>query len=118
MYDLRIRKTLPPKMKYNGAQRIAYTAVIIMGALMVLTGFAIYKPVQLNWLCALLGGYAWARAEHFILTILFCLFFLVHVVQAIRSGWNNFRSMITGFEVFPVEEDNKPVHIEKTNLPS
>ena len=108
LHDLRIRKGLPPQKKYNAAQRIAYTAVIIMGFLMLLTGLAIYKPAQLYWLCAILGGYEWARAEHFIITILFCLFFLVHVIQVILAGWNNFRAMITGFEVEKIT-DKPPV---------
>lgn len=101
LYDLKLRKDLPTQKKYNAAQRIAYTAVIVMGFLMLLTGLAIYKPVQLNWLCTLLGGYSWARAEHFILTILFVLFFIIHILQVIRAGWKNFRAMITGFNVLP-----------------
>ena len=99
LHDLHIKKGLPPQKKYNAAQRIAYTGVIFMGLGSLLTGLAIYKPVQLFWLCAVLGGYEWARAEHFILTILFCLFFLVHIVQVILAGWNNFRGMVAGFEV-------------------
>ena len=99
LHDLHIKRGLPPQKKYNAAQRIAYTGVIIMGFLMILTGLAIYKPVQLNWLCALLGGYEWARAEHFIITILFVLFFVVHLLQVIIAGWNIFRGMVTGFEV-------------------
>jgi len=99
LHDLRIKKGLPPQKKYNAAQRIAYTGVIIMGFGSLLTGLAIYKPVQLYWLCAAFGGYEWARAEHFILTILFTLFFLVHIVQVILAGWNNFRGMVAGFEV-------------------
>jgi len=78
--------------------------VIFMGFGMLLTGLAIYKPVQLYWLCAMLGGYEWARAEHFIITILFVLFFLVHLIQVILAGWNNFRGMVAGFEVEPVVE--------------
>jgi thiosulfate reductase cytochrome b subunit len=101
LHDLHIKRGLPSQKKYNAAQRIAYTAVLIMGIGMFLTGFAIYKPAQLNWLCSLLGGYEMARAEHFIITILFCLFFLVHIIQVVLAGWNNFRSMITGFEVEP-----------------
>lgn len=99
LHDLHIRKGLPPQKKYNAAQRIAYTGVIIMGLGSLLTGLAIYKPVQLYWLCNMLGGYEWARAEHFILTILFVLFFVVHIVQVILAGWNNFRGMVAGFEV-------------------
>ena len=99
LHDLHIKRGLPPQKKYNAAQRIAYTGVIFLGIGALLTGFAIYKPVQLYWLCALLGGYEWARAEHFIITILFTLFFLVHIIQVLLAGWNNFRGMVTGFEV-------------------
>jgi thiosulfate reductase cytochrome b subunit len=99
LHDLHLWKTAPPQKKYNAAQRIAYSGVIIMGIGSVLTGLSIYKPIQFHTLCALLGGYEWARAEHFILTILFVLFFVVHVVQVILAGWNNFRSMVTGLDV-------------------
>jgi thiosulfate reductase cytochrome b subunit len=99
--DLGIRKIHPPQAKYNSAQQIAYTLVIIMGVGSLLTGIAIYKPVQFNWLCALMGGYESARIIHFILTIAYCLFFVVHILQVIRAGWRNFASMITGFEVIP-----------------
>lgn len=108
LHDLRIRKGLPPQKKYNAAQRIAYTGVIIMGIGSLLTGLAIYKPVQLYWLCAMLGGYEWARAEHFILTILFCLFFLVHIIQVALAGWNNFAAMIRGFEIKKTETVTEP----------
>ncbi len=99
LHDFHLRKGLPPQKKYNAAQRIAYTGVIFLGFAVILTGLAIYKPVQLNWLCYILGGYEWARIEHFTITILFTLFFLVHVIQVIIAGWNNFRAMLTGFEV-------------------
>ena len=99
LHDLHIRRTIPPQNKYNAAQRIAYTAIIAMGLGSVLTGAAIYKPVQLNWLCSLLGGYHAARIEHFLLTIGYVLFFLIHIIQVVIAGWNNFRSVITGFEI-------------------
>ncbi|MEJ7660551.1 MAG: cytochrome b/b6 domain-containing protein [Hymenobacter sp.] len=99
LHDLGLRKTTPPVRKYNGAQRIAYTAVILMGLGSLLTGLAIYKPTQFAWLTSLLGGYGAARVEHFVLTIGFVLFFVVHVAQVMRAGWNNFRSMVAGFEI-------------------
>ena len=34
----------------------------------------------------------------------YVLFFVIHVVQVIRAGWNNFRAMVTGFELAPVKE--------------
>ena len=96
-----LRKTPLPPGKFNGAQRLAYTGVIVMGAGSLLTGLAIYKPTQLAWLTNLLGGYAWARWEHFALTVGYVLFFVVHIAQVIRAGWNNFRAMITGYELVP-----------------
>lgn len=99
LHDLGIRKEPLPVRKFNGAQQLAYTAVILMGLGSVLTGLAIYKPVQLSWLTTLLGGYEWARFEHFALTIGYVLFFLVHIAQVVRAGWNNFRAMVAGFEV-------------------
>lgn len=106
LHDLHIRRGLPPQKKYNAAQRIAYTMVIVMGIGSFLTGIAIYKPVQLSWLCNIMGGYAFSRILHFTLTILFCLFFLVHIIQVIIAGWNNFAAMIRGFEVKPLEESS------------
>src|SRR5262249_12150007 len=95
LHDLKLRKEPPPPGKFNGAQRLAYTGVILMGAGSLVTGLAIYKPTQLGWLTNLLGGYQWARFEHFALTVGYVLFFIVHLVQVIRAGWNNFRAMIT-----------------------
>jgi thiosulfate reductase cytochrome b subunit len=75
-----------------------------MGAGSLVTGLAIYKTAQLAWLTGLLGGYAWARAWHFVLTIGYVLFFLIHIAQVIRAGWDNFRAMVTGYELVPVTE--------------
>jgi thiosulfate reductase cytochrome b subunit len=117
LHDLHIRKQALPVKKYNGAQQIAYTSIIVMGLGSVLTGLAIYKPVQFGWLCALCGGYATARLIHFILTIGYCLFFLIHIAQVVRTGWNNFRSIITGFEVVQKSSSQKesPAEIKITD---
>jgi thiosulfate reductase cytochrome b subunit len=110
LHDLHIIKKAPAQLKYNAAQRIAYSAIIVMGAGSLLTGLAIYKPVQLYWLCSLLGGYEAARVIHFALPIGYVLFFLIHVFQVIMAGWNNFRAMVTGFEVVkqPEEVNGEP----------
>lgn len=108
LHNLRISRTSPVRNKYNAAQRLAYTVIIFLGLGLILTGFAIYKPVQLNWLCSILGGYEWARAEHFILTVLFVLFFIIHVIQVMLAGWNNFQAMVTGYESSTIPgEDTK-----------
>jgi thiosulfate reductase cytochrome b subunit len=101
LVDLHLRKGLPPQKKYNGAQRIAYSAVILMGLGSLVTGLSIYKPTQVHWITSLLGGYEMARWEHFWLTMGFCAFFVVHVVQVVLAGWNNFRAMVSGYEIVP-----------------
>ena len=111
--DLHIRKTAPPQNKYNAAQRIAYTAIIVMGIGSVITGLAVYKPVQFYYLTWLCGGYHFARIIHFALTIGYVLFFLIHVVQVILAGWNNFRSAVAGFEV--VNKNPEPLTINKAD---
>ena len=106
LHDLGLRKGPLPRAKFNGAQRLAYTGVILMGAGSLVTGLAIYKPSQLAWLTNRLGGYEWARAEHFTLTVGYVLFFVIHIAQVIRAGWNNFRAMVTGYELVRVQEQD------------
>ena len=102
LYDLGLSKAHPPRRKFNGGQQLAYTGVVLMGVASLLSGLAIYKPTQLHLLTTLLGGYEMARWLHFWLTMGYVLFFLVHVAQVARAGWNNFRSMIIGYEVISV----------------
>ncbi|OKS85491.1 cytochrome b/b6 domain-containing protein [Mucilaginibacter polytrichastri] len=107
LHDLHIRKSAPEQLKYNAAQRIAYTGIIIMGIGSLITGLSIYKPAQFNWLVFLCGGYHTARLIHFTLTIGYCLFFVLHILQVIIAGWNNFRAIVTGFEI-KAEKPAKP----------
>lgn len=101
LHGLKLRKSPLPPGKFNAAQKLAYCGVVLMGAGSIVTGLAIYKPTQLSWLTWLLGGYQWARLEHFTLTVGYVAFFVVHISQVIRAGWNNFRSMVTGYELAP-----------------
>jgi thiosulfate reductase cytochrome b subunit len=99
LHELKLKKKAPTlRGKYNAAQRFAYTGVLFMGMGSILTGLSIYKPVQFGFLTGLLGGYKAARLEHFVLMIGFVLFFIIHIIQVLRAGWNNLRSMIAGYE--------------------
>lgn len=111
LHDLHIKKGIPPQDKYNAAQRIAYTSIIVMGFGSIITGLAIYKPAQFYYFTWLCGGYHFARILHFALTIGYVLFFVIHIVQVILAGWNNFRSVISGYEVV----DKKQQPVIKTN---
>lgn len=84
---------------YNPAQRVIYPCVFLMASGSVLTGLAIYKPVQLGSLVEVFGGYKMARKLHFYLMVSLIGFVIVHVTQVLRSGWNNLRSMIAGYEI-------------------
>lgn len=118
LHDLGIRKEPLPPHKFNGAQQIAYTSVIVMGLGSVLTGLAIYKPTQFGWLTTLLGGYEFARILHFALTIGYVLFFLVHIAQVVKAGWNNFRAMVAGFEIQEVDPRTHQVVAGPPSLPA
>jgi thiosulfate reductase cytochrome b subunit len=107
LHDLGIRKEPLPHRKFNGAQQIAYTSVILMGAGSLITGLAIYKPSQAHWITRSLGGYEVARWLHFWLTMGYCVFFLIHISQVAKAGWNNFRAMVSGYEILPA---NKPTY--------
>jgi thiosulfate reductase cytochrome b subunit len=97
LYYLRLRRDHPPQGKHNALQKGAYTFTIALGAISLLTGFAIYKPVQLWWLTALFGGYELARYWHFIAVWLFVAFTLVHVTLVFLVDPATIRSMITGW---------------------
>ncbi|GEJ57198.1 cytochrome b/b6 domain-containing protein [Anaeromyxobacter diazotrophicus] len=82
LHDLRLRRAAPPPVGlYNGMQRLSYTGVLAAAPLLVLSGLALYKPVQLPHLTALLGGYDAARALHLLVLAALALFTVVHVVQ-------------------------------------
>lgn len=114
LHDLYLSRKPLPKRKFNGAQQIAYTSIIVMGAGSLVTGIAIYKPVQFSLLTAMLGGYETARFIHFWLMVGYCGFFLIHITQVIKAGWNNFRAMVTGYELVDVEPSLvKPLDVKK-----
>ena len=66
---------------YNAVQRAAYVGVIAVLAILVLSGLAIWKPVQFQELAALMGGFEGARLVHFIAMALVVLFVAVHVLM-------------------------------------
>jgi thiosulfate reductase cytochrome b subunit len=80
---------------YNSVQRLLYIGVIVAGIVIVLSGLSIWKPVQLQELTALFGGYDAARYVHFFAMAAIVGFLLVHVVLALIVP-KSLRAMITG----------------------
>jgi thiosulfate reductase cytochrome b subunit len=79
LYYLRLRRIAPPIDFYNGLQRLAYSSIMVIALAEVLSGLAIYKPVQLWWLGSLFGGYDGARAVHLLGLGLLALFTAIHL---------------------------------------
>jgi len=80
---------------YNAVQRLLYVGVILAGVLIVLSGLSIWKPVQLQELTALFGGYDAARHVHFFAMAAIVGFLAVHVLLALVVP-KSLRAMIKG----------------------
>ncbi len=85
------------RSKYNALQRAAYFAMPLFGLLVVLSGWAMHKPVQLGWLERLFVSYDGARIVHFACMLVLGSFVVPHVVLVIADGWDTFRSMVVGW---------------------
>jgi thiosulfate reductase cytochrome b subunit len=80
---------------YNAVQRLMYWLVLAAGGLIVISGVAIWKPVQLQELVALLGGYDAARYVHFAAMAAIGAFVLVHLALVLMVP-KTLLPMITG----------------------
>jgi len=80
---------------YNAVQKLLYVGVILAGILVVLSGLAIWKPIQLQELTALMGGYEAARYVHFVAMACIVGFLVVHVVLALIVP-KSLRAMLRG----------------------
>jgi thiosulfate reductase cytochrome b subunit len=81
--------------KYNYVQKLLYAGILVVGVVIVLSGLSIWKPVQLQWLAALFGGYEGARYVHFICMALIVAFLVVHVALSVLVP-KSLRAMIIG----------------------
>jgi Ni/Fe-hydrogenase b-type cytochrome subunit len=86
---------------YNPLQKLAYTSTIFFGVLSTLTGLILFKSAQLAFLVPLLGGYRSIRILHFLSLVGFAAFIPGHLVMVLAHGWNNFQSMLTGWNFKP-----------------
>src|SRR6202166_2157801 len=81
--------------RYNYVQKLLYAGIIVVGIVIVLSGLSIWKPVQLQWLTALFGGYDVARYVHFFCMAAIVAFLTVHVALALLVP-KSLRAMIIG----------------------
>jgi len=80
---------------YNAVQRLLYVGVILAGVIIVLSGLSIWKPVQLQELTAVFGGYDTARFVHFFVMAAIVGFLVVHVLLAMIVP-KSLKAMVTG----------------------
>jgi thiosulfate reductase cytochrome b subunit len=65
---------------YNAVQKLLYVVVILFAVGVVISGLAIWKPVQFQLITGLLGGYDVARIVHFAMMAGIVGFVVVHLV--------------------------------------
>ncbi len=109
-----VKDTLHFKIKhedvttYNAVQKVLYIVAILAGISQVVTGLAIWKPVQFSQLDDLLGGFEQARVIHFAGMAILVGFLLVHVALALlvpQTLW----AMLTGGPRVGPSGHGKPV---------
>jgi thiosulfate reductase cytochrome b subunit len=80
---------------YNAVQRLLYIGVILAGVLVVISGLSIWKPVQVQEMTAVFGGYDAARYVHFFAMAAIAAFLVIHITLAILVP-KSLRAMILG----------------------
>lgn len=95
---------------YNMVQRLLYLGIILIGIVQVLSGLAIWKPVQFSELAALFGSFQTARLIHFLCMAAIALFLFVHVTLALLVP-RALLSMLTGGPIVNASADDGSVVI-------
>jgi Ni/Fe-hydrogenase b-type cytochrome subunit len=112
-FYLALRRNHPQQGKHNALQKGTYFALPLLGVLAVLTGLAIWKPVQLHPLTALFGGYVWARYWHFLVMVALVVFSVGHVFMVFAVDPYSLRAMTTGGydpALSPESRNARPFH--------
>jgi len=92
---LRLRLAHADPTQYNAVQRLLYIGVLLAGVLVVLSGVAIWKPVQFSELLALFYDFQTARLVHFLCMTAIVGFVVVHVTLALLVP-HTLVAMVTG----------------------
>jgi len=100
--------------KYNTVQKLLYIGVICAGIMMVISGLAIWKPIQLSELLTLFGSFQNARLVHFLSMAAIAGFIVVHVALALLVP-QTLVAMLTGG---PPVDDKRPSNSIETRSAS
>lgn len=86
----------PEQGKHNALQKLAYFSMPLLAAVTVLSGIAIWKPVQLGFLTSAFGGYVWARYWHFMSMVALVVLSLGHIFMVFAVDPQSLRAMTSG----------------------
>jgi thiosulfate reductase cytochrome b subunit len=89
---------------YNSVQKVLYLGIMLVGVLIVISGLALWKPVQFSELAALFGSFQTIRLVHFLCMSAIVLFLVVHIALALLVP-QSLLAMLTGG---PLVDDKPP----------
>jgi thiosulfate reductase cytochrome b subunit len=92
---LRLHLSHDDPTKYNTVQKLLYVGVLAAGVMIVISGLAIWKPIQFSELLALFGSFQNARLVHFLCMTAIVGFMVVHVTLALLVP-HTLVAMVTG----------------------
>ena len=101
---LRLRLSHDDLTHYNAVQKILYLGVMLIGVLIVISGLALWKPVQFSELADLFGDFQSIRLVHFLCMSAIVAFIVVHVSLALLVP-KSLLAMVTGG---PTVDEAKP----------
>ncbi|MEI8152881.1 MAG: cytochrome b/b6 domain-containing protein [Hyphomicrobiales bacterium] len=101
---LRFRLAHDDITHYNAVQKVLYAGIIAVIVLQVLSGWAIWKPVQLSELTSLFYDFQGARLAHFIGMAAIVAFLVIHVALALIVP----KTIVAMVDGGPPEPQDKP----------
>jgi thiosulfate reductase cytochrome b subunit len=105
---LRLRLRHDDLTHYNAVQKELYLGIMAIGVLIVLSGLALWKPVQFSELAGLFGSFQNIRLVHFLCMTAIVAFIVVHVTLAVLVP-QSLVAMVTGGPAVPERPLDKPV---------
>lgn len=103
---LRLRLSHDDITRYNAVQKLLYLGIMLAVAVQVLSGLAIWKPIQFSRLTDLFLGFQNARYAHFLGMSAIAAFLVLHVALALLVP-KTLRAMLTGGPTMPDEPDTE-----------
>ncbi len=101
---LRFRLAHDDLTHYNAVQKIMYLGVMLVGIVIVISGLALWKPVQFSELAALFGSFQIIRIVHFLCMAAIVIFLVVHIALALLVP-QTILAMLTGGPVVAADDD-------------